>query len=85
VAARLGGHLDAHADARLDAQRLGPVEDKRQFARHFKHQKAQKTHFAGVQGQIDVILILVAVADQTGLGFFRKDSAAISSALLPTS
>lgn len=65
--AGFGGQLDPHPDLGFDPQLGGAIQDNVQFARHFQHEKAVEPHAQSVQTEVDKFLVLVAVADQTGL------------------
>ena len=66
VAAALGDQLDAHAEERTHAERAGAFEDQLQLSGHFHDEDALEAHAHGGEAEIDELLVLVAVADETG-------------------
>ena len=68
VAGALGGKADADAEVRQDAEFARAFEDEIELAGHFQHEHDAQAHFLGLEGEVDEFLVLVAVADQIGLG-----------------
>ena len=63
----LGRQLDAHADARPDADLLGGLGDQRQLGELLDDDQHRAPQLGGHQRRLDVLLVLVAVADDEGL------------------
>ena len=71
LAADLGRQLEAHAQARAHPERLGPFEDQVELTGHLKHDQGLHAHLQARQGEVDELSILVAVADDVGLGILH--------------
>ena len=67
VPARARGQLGADADPRLDAHALGPLQHERNFVRHFQDDDRLDAHLQRLQGEVEELLVLVAVADDVRL------------------
>jgi hypothetical protein len=67
VSTDFGGELEPYSDLRFDIELSGSLEYEIEFTRAFDDKKTVVTGFEGVEGKIDELLILVPVADQTGL------------------
>ena len=61
--AAAAGQLDADADIRTDVEFLGNLGDEFQFVHLLHHDEYLLSHLLCQQGQFDVALVLVAVAD----------------------
>ena len=68
VAGALGGKADADAEVRQHAELARALQDEVELAGHFQHEHDLQAHFLGVEGEVDELLVLVAVADDVGLG-----------------
>ena len=66
--AGLERYLKPYAEPGIDAEGLGPSQHKIQLAGHLDDDKAIEAELDGVQGKIDELFVLVAVADNAGLG-----------------
>ena len=64
----LGGKADADAEIGQDAELARTFEDEVEFARHFQHQHNAQSHLLCLQRKVDEFLVLVAIADEVGLG-----------------
>ena len=62
------GKPDANAEQRLDLETGGAFHDQWQFVRHFEDDDHLESHFDGAEGEVDELAVLVAVADDEGLG-----------------
>ena len=60
--------LHPQSDVGLDSQLFGPFQNHSGFSRHFDDQYRTKTQLQPPQGEIDIFLILVAIADDVGFG-----------------
>ena len=68
MAAGLDRKFGAHADVGPDAQFAAAGEQHVQFAGHLQHEEKVEAQALGLQAKVDELLILVAVADDAGLG-----------------
>ena len=68
VAGAAGREADADAEVRQHAELARALEHEVELAGHFKHQHHPESHLLGVEGEVDELLVLVAVADDVGLG-----------------
>ena len=68
VAGSFRGKADADAEIGKHADAAGALQDEVEFAGHFQNEHDLEPHFLGVQGEVDELLVLVAVADDVGLG-----------------
>ena len=63
LAAARAGQLDADADVGANLQPFRNVGDEFQFIHLLDHEEDAASHLLGQQGQLDVVFVLVAVAD----------------------
>ena len=68
LAAAAARQLDAEADIGTDVEATGHAVDQFQLAQFFHHHKDAAAHLLGQESQFDVALILIAVADDDGIG-----------------
>ena len=67
MAACLGGEFYADTEDGFCRQLFGTFKNKRQFIGHFHYQNTGKTHFGGIEAQVDELFILVTIADKNSL------------------
>lgn len=67
MAGALGGEAEADAEGGADAHFFAALEDEFEFAGHFQDHDDLESHFLGVEGEVDELLVFVTVADDVGL------------------
>ena len=68
MAGALGGEADADAEVGQDTDFARAFEDEVELAGHFQDEHDAEAHFLGVECEVDELLVLVAVANEVGLG-----------------
>ena len=67
-----GGELDAQTDVRLHAHAAGDADDGVDLGELFDDDDGLLAEAAAHEGELDVFLVLVTVADEQGLAVFEE-------------
>ena len=68
---RAGGEPEADAEGGPDSERFRALDDGIQLAGHFDDENDPDSHPGGLKREVDEGVVLVAVADEEGLGIFQ--------------